>query len=117
MKDLVADAFAQGRKLLGPSKGGSEIFQHILCTLCRSSSQALPTAVLQALESVMVDEPGTAFALYTAEVGLLPNALCVGPFAPKDATVQMAIETSIDDRFAIFECPDFGGKNSARDSV
>lgn len=66
MKTLVADAFAQGGKLLDEGKRGPEAFDLILRILCRGL-KASPAAILQTLQNQVV-APGTPFSRLSRRV-------------------------------------------------
>lgn len=118
VKNLVTDAFIQGKKLSENNKGEPAAFEHIMHTaraLLFTSDFA--SAVMQTLQDFVVDPATTFFALYTAKFRMLvSNARCVEPFAsedepfaPEDGTMQLAIKTSIDDQYATWSI--FAGRN------
>lgn len=86
---MVADAFAQGGRLLDAGQRRSEVLQHIIRALCQEPSKATPAAVMQALQNLVVLQ-GTPFSVYVAELRLvLANVRRVGQVAPEDATCKL----------------------------
>ena len=85
--------------------------QHIICWLCRGLSRATPAAVVKALQNLVVPV-GTPFSNYLSEIKLLVhNARCIGHVALEDGTMQIAIETGMDDQFAKLSAQIFAGRN------
>ena len=54
IKSMIADAFAQGSRLQAKGRRGPDVLQHIFRSLCRGLSRATPTAVMQALQNLVV---------------------------------------------------------------
>ena len=100
---MIADSFAQGRRLQDEGRRGPDVLQHIIRYLCRGLSRATPAAVMQALQNLVVPV-GTPFSVYLSELRLLVgNVRCIGHVAPEDGTMQIAIKTGVD-QFAGLSC-------------
>ena len=97
---MIADAFAQGRRLEAEGRRGPDVLQHIIRSLCRGLSRATPAAFMQALQNLVVPV-GAPFSVYLSELRLLVgNVRCIVHVAPEDETMQIAIKTGVDDQFA-----------------
>ena len=108
---MIADAFARGSHLQAEGRRGPDVLQHIIRSLCRGLSRATPAAVMQALQNMVVPV-GTPFSVYLSELRLLVgNVHCIGHVAPEDGTMQIAIETGVDDQFAGLSPQIFTGRN------
>ena len=89
------------------------MLQHNFRSLCRGLSRATPTAVMQALQNLVVPV-GIPFSVYLSELRLLVgNVRCIGHVAPEDGTMQIAIKTGIDDQFAGLSAQIFAGREYA----
>ena len=108
---MIADAFARGSHLQAEGRRGPDVLQHIIRSLCRGLSRAIPAAVMQALQNLVVPV-GTPFSVYLSELRLLVgNVRCIGHVAPEDGTMQIAIKTGVDDQFSGLTAQIFAGRN------
>ena len=67
---MVAYSFAQGSRLQAEGRRGPNELQHIIRSLCGGLGRATPTAIMQALQKLVVPV-GTPFSVYLSELRLL----------------------------------------------
>ena len=108
---MIADAFAQGRRLEAEGRRGPDVLQHIVRSLCCGLSRATPAAVMQALQSLAVPVR-TPFSEYVSELRcLVGNVRCIGQVALEDGTTQIVLITGVNDQFAGLSAQIFAGRN------
>ena len=109
---MIADAFAQGRRLEAEGRRGPDVLQHIVRSLCCGLSRATPAAVMQALQSLAVPVR-TPFSEYVSELRrLVGNVRCIGQVALEDGTTQIVLITGVNDQFAGLSDQIFDGRNT-----
>ncbi|CAN0141045.1 unnamed protein product, partial [Scytosiphon promiscuus] len=92
---------------------GAEAMGYLVRSLSTALNLASPTAVVFALQNVVVEE-GTSFSAYMDKIrSLVHHAQSVGHSSAKDCVLQLAVRESVCDQYSTLTAAVFQGKDHA----